>query len=236
MRVHFVLLLTAFVVSACAKKGNNTRDQNGNCTSEYVHDHNELSTNLRSANWDCNKTLMFSASRCESSASSVLASCATYQAHHPAGRTCTAFSYQEGHDISVSTSPIHDACNTLRAAMNSATTTTTTATTSPAPPTTTAPAIITSPQDARSKYHLSSDVKFASEFPSCEEIKFQSQTMKTRTLSEMVSASIALIMEQVSALQGPKQDTNKYDYLSAEQKKLDKLIECVQKAANSRAI
>jgi hypothetical protein len=236
MRVHLVLLLTAFVVSACAKKGNNTRDENGNCTSEYVHDHNELSTHLNSANWDCNKSLLSSASRCESSASSVLASCATYQAHHPAGRTCTAFSYQEGHDIRVSTTPIHDACNTLRAAMNSATTTTTTVTTSPTPPTTTEPAIITSPQDARSKYHLSSDVKFASEFPSCEEIKYQSQTMKTRTLSEMVSASIALIMEQVSALEAAKQDINKYDYLSAEQKKLDKLIECVQKTSNSRAI
>lgn len=114
-----LVCLIATTAFGCAKKGNNTERADGTCTDSYLSSHNSMASAAKDVLRNCSNSgsgFGYSSSRsyCESSASGLLQQCDAYQATHKAGRTCRAMDSASWTEITVNTSTIHDACNTLR--------------------------------------------------------------------------------------------------------------------------
>lgn len=114
-------LVAVTALSAC-DKSNNTKDANGNCTSTYVDDHNRVNSSVEDAESTCRRENLwdhsvptFRRNRCNSEVEQAVRNCDTYQASHAPGRTCTAYSYKVFRDITVSTTTLHNRCNSFKA-------------------------------------------------------------------------------------------------------------------------
>lgn len=222
MRLLLTLSLTMIALSACAKKGNRTTDENGNCTSGYLEDHNSLSRKARSAVSTCKYS---SASTCRMELMDIIPRCDVYQRNHPPGRSCSARDLNTFQTVRIHTSDIHDGCNKLRPLLTTADPTPTTRTYEYVPPA----RPVMSDKTLRRRYGISETTKLAADLPSCFEIMNQSRTQRAMTRADISLASADVGMQKAMALQEQPANWEKYRFLNTEDKMLQDLQSCVEK-------
>lgn len=108
-----VAITLAFGISACSKK-NKSKDSDGNCTSLFVNQYNEVKLSLSTISWSCDSSISMG---CESKLQEALSRCTSFTSTHPADRSCTAS--RHGQNITASAGEIHSDCTSLQGKANS---------------------------------------------------------------------------------------------------------------------
>lgn len=114
--LNWALAMTvALGVCACDKKKNKSKDADGNCTSLFINQYNEVKLSLSSISWSCDSSI--STLNCETKLQEALNRCTSFTSTHPAGRSCKAS--RMGQEINASAGEIHSDCASLQSKANS---------------------------------------------------------------------------------------------------------------------
>lgn len=117
--LNWALAMTvALGVSACDKKKNKSKDADGNCTSLFINQYNEVKLSLTTISWSCDSSISsISTLNCETKLQEALNRCTSFTSTHPAGRSCKAS--RMGQEINASAGEIHSDCASLQSKANS---------------------------------------------------------------------------------------------------------------------